>query len=80
MFDDFDETFGNRDLLGLVHLNDSAEPFESKKDRHGRIGRGHIWNDTNLSVLTRLLDKIEERGIPTTLETTEHDYSIIQAL
>lgn len=77
MFDDFQKYFQS-DNLGLIHLNDSMTNFNSGKDRHELIGKGTIWCDPNRSVLTRLLDLIDERGIPTVLETDESDYKIIQ--
>lgn len=30
------------DKLKAIHLNDSMNPLGSKKDRHARIGEGHI--------------------------------------
>jgi hypothetical protein len=33
--------------IGLIHLNDSLVPFNSKVDRHESLGRGHIWGLTN---------------------------------
>jgi deoxyribonuclease-4 len=77
MFSDFEKYF-EADKLGLIHLNDSMTDFNSGKDRHELIGRGTIWCDPNRSVLTRLLDIIDEKGIPTVLETDESDYRIIQ--
>jgi len=39
--DRFDRTIG-LDRLAVFHLNDSLEPFGSKKDRHEHLGRGQI--------------------------------------
>lgn len=65
--------------LWLIHLNDSeiAEGknnafFGSKKDRHARIGQGHIWKD-DYSSLFRLFQKAEEHQVPLCLETTPLD-------
>ena len=80
MFSDFKDTFGSFEMLGLIHLNDSEEKFGSNKDVHARIGQGHIWGDNNQSVLVRLLDKIDELGVPTVLETVPDDYNIIKSL
>ena len=77
MFRDFEEFF-EADKLGLIHLNDSMTEFNSGKDRHELIGKGTIWCDPNRSVLTRLLDIINEKGVSTVLETDESDYSVIQ--
>jgi len=73
---EFDSKLG-LDKLKLIHLNDSVEPFGSKKDRHEYIGHGKIWKD-NLSVLSYFLDKT--RNIPTVLETCIDDYYVIQSL
>jgi deoxyribonuclease IV len=77
MFTEFTKYF-DPEKLGLIHLNDSMTEFNSGKDRHELIGKGTIWNDPNRSVLTRLLDIIEDKGIPTVLETDEFDYRVIQ--
>lgn len=42
--DQFDHLIGLEKLVGL-HLNDSATPFNSKKDRHTNIGEGNIGID-----------------------------------
>lgn len=31
--------------IGLIHLNDSSAPFNSKIDKHAGYGFGHIWKD-----------------------------------
>lgn len=82
MFSEFEETFPTGfEMLGLIHLNDSDEKFDSNKDLHARIGQGHIWgDDLNKSVLVRLLDKIDELGTPTVLETVQDDYPIVKNL
>ena len=77
MFRDYEEHFSDR--IGLIHLNDSMTDFNSGKDRHELIGKGTIWCDPNRSVLSRLLDMIDDKGIPTVLETDESDYKIIQS-
>ncbi|MEK9156342.1 MAG: deoxyribonuclease IV [Patescibacteria group bacterium] len=40
----FDKTVGLPRLVGF-HLNDSATPFNSKKDRHADIGEGYIGKE-----------------------------------
>lgn len=46
--------------IGLIHFNDSATPFGSKKDRHARYGTGHIGAE-KLSMVYHLanLNKID---------------------
>lgn len=63
----------------LIHLNDSLVPFNSKKDRHQRIGQGYIWSES-LTPLLLLLKKAGQRGIPVVLETTPHDMDIMCSL
>ena len=47
----FDRTVG-LDRLKAVHLNDSLNPCGARKDRHARIGEGHIGFEA-LSAVTR---------------------------
>ncbi len=51
--------------LWLVHLNDSAYPFASHRDRHAHIGRGHIGLETFRWIVNHHL----LRGLPFILET-----------
>ncbi|MBB6730344.1 deoxyribonuclease IV [Cohnella zeiphila] len=53
------------DGLTAVHLNDSRYPSGSRKDRHARIGEGHIGADG----FRRLLSTPELRESPLLLET-----------
>lgn len=78
MFADFDRELG-LDKLTLLHLNDSDIPFGKKRDRHERLGAGWIWGE-NCSSLVYLLDKCEELGIPSTLETTPLDIFTLNEL
>jgi len=64
-YDDFENEFGI-EKLGLIHLNDSKDPFGSRKDHHENITMGHIWKRSNL---TYFLKKFE--GIPKVLETCD---------
>ena len=75
MFNDFDKVFGIN-KLELIHLNDSKTQFNSKQDRHERIGRGEIFK--NIKSLQYLLKKINDYKISSVLETVEEDYDIIQ--
>jgi deoxyribonuclease IV len=54
-FDDvfarFNDTIG-LDRLRLFHLNDSATPFASRRDRHADIGRGSIGDEPFRRIVT----------------------------
>ena len=48
--------------IDLVHLNDSRDPFDSRRDRHANLGKGYIPGD--------LLEEIvREADAPTLIET-----------
>jgi deoxyribonuclease-4 len=51
--------------LRLVHANDSKDPRGSARDRHERIGDGHI----GLPAFTELLEHPATAGVPLVLET-----------
>lgn len=67
MFHEFDKYIGLHNFK-LLHLNDSAVSFASKKDRHECLGYGYIWKEDNKS-LKYLLTKCAEKKIPVILET-----------
>ena len=67
-FEDFEKTVGFNYLKGM-HINDSKQPFGSRKDRHESIGKGHIGIDF-FKLLMRD-DRFEE--IPLILETVNPD-------
>jgi len=60
----FDRIVGLERLLA-VHLNDSAGPLGSRRDRHEHIGRGHI----GLEGFAALLGEARLGGLPVILET-----------
>ena len=64
----FDDVIG-LDRLGLLHLNDSQHPFDSRKDRHEAIGEGSL----GLEPFRRIV--LDERlvGVPKVLETPKGD-------
>ena len=65
---EFDEIIGlNR--LYAIHLNDSKNPFEAHKDRHEKLGDGHIGYDVLEKVITHPL----LQGKPFMLETPNDD-------
>lgn len=48
--------------IDLVHLNDSRDGFDSRRDRHANLGRGCIPGDL-------LAEVVSEAGAPTLVET-----------
>lgn len=68
VLEEFDRILG-LDLLRAIHLNDSAMPFGSRKDRHSTIGNGEI----GLEALLRVLQHPALRDLPVYLETPLDD-------
>ena len=64
MLADFDRIVG-LDRLKAIHLNDSKNPMGSHKDRHERIGEGHLGWDA----MTRIVRHPVLRDLPFILET-----------
>lgn len=60
----FDEIIG-LDRLRAIHLNDSQNPLGAHKDRHARLGEGHI----GLEALKRVVTHPALRELPFYLET-----------
>lgn len=60
----FDKVIG-LDRLQAIHINDSKNPFGSHKDRHEKIGEGHL----GLEALTRVINHPALRNLPFYLET-----------
>jgi len=48
--------------IDLVHLNDSRDGFDSRRDRHANLGEGHIPGDL-------LVEIVRQAGAPTIIET-----------
>ena len=61
---EFDEIIG-LSKLRAIHLNDSLHGFESHKDRHAKIGEGHI----GLEGFDRIINHPQLRDLPFFLET-----------
>lgn len=61
---EFDRAIG-LDRLKAVHLNDSMNPLGAHKDRHARIGEGHI----GLEAMVRVINHPALKGLPFCLET-----------
>ncbi|MFT3848379.1 MAG: deoxyribonuclease IV [Propionivibrio sp.] len=51
--------------LRAIHLNDSMNPLGARKDRHERIGHGHL----GLAAITRIVNHPRLRHLPFLLET-----------
>ena len=51
VIDEFDRIVG-LDRLKAIHLNDSKNPMGAHKDRHEKIGEGHIGIDAIARVVT----------------------------
>jgi len=60
----FDKVIG-LDRLKAVHMNDSMFGFESHKDRHAKIGEGHL----TLDGIVRIINHPALRELPFVLET-----------
>lgn len=60
----FDDILG-LDRLGLFHMNDSKNPFGSKKDRHEHLGEGSLGAEP----FRRIVQDVRFVGIPKVLET-----------
>jgi len=64
VLEEFDRIVGlNR--LKAIHLNDSLNPIESHKDRHAKIGEGHI----GLKGIERIINHPALKHLPFYLET-----------
>lgn len=61
---EFDRAIG-LDRLKAVHLNDSMNPLGAHKDRHARIGEGHI----GLEAMVRVINHPALKDLPFCLET-----------
>lgn len=64
MFTEIDKYVGI-ERLKLVHLNDSMDPLDSRKDRHQHIGDGHIGREGFRNILRHPII----RNLPLILET-----------
>lgn len=64
VLESFDRVIG-LDRLHAIHLNDSMNPLGSRKDRHERIGRGHL----GLEAIARVINHPAVRHLPFLLET-----------
>ncbi|MGD2121306.1 MAG: deoxyribonuclease IV [Gemmatimonadota bacterium] len=60
----FEDVLG-LDRLGLIHMNDSKNPFASRKDRHEHIGEGSL----GLEPFRRIVEDHRLSRVPKILET-----------
>lgn len=63
------EETGYLEHLVAIHFNDSKAPFNSRKDRHAKIGQGEIGS----AALARFLTCEAFTGLPVILETPVED-------
>lgn len=61
---EFDAVIGLERLFA-IHLNDSLNPCGSRKDRHARIGEGHL----GIEAIVRVINHPQLRHLPFLLET-----------
>lgn len=64
VLEEFDRVIGLERLRAL-HINDSLNPLGAHKDRHARIGEGHIGSEALAAVVAHP----QLRGLPCILET-----------
>ena len=64
----FDNIVG-LERLKAIHLNDSKNPLGSRKDRHEKIGHGHI----GIEAFARIINHPKLRELPFYLETPHED-------
>lgn len=68
VLNEFDQVIG-LDRLKAIHLNDSMNPLGAHKDRHEKIGQGHL----GLEAITRIINHPALRELPFILETPNDD-------
>ena len=68
LFDDMEEAYGGKP--DVIHLNDSLKTYRSKVDRHGILGKGYIWSESDEG-LKSLLDYCYSEDIDCILETPD---------
>jgi deoxyribonuclease-4 len=68
VWEDFGAILG-MEWLGLFHMNDSKNPFASRKDRHEHLGQGTLGPEP----FRRIVQDSRFAGIPKILETPKED-------
>ena len=64
VLDEFDRVIGLKRLYAL-HINDSLNPTGAHKDRHAKIGEGHL----GLETISNVINHPKLKGLPCILET-----------
>lgn len=64
VLDEFDRVIGLKRLHAL-HINDSLNPTGAHKDRHAKIGEGHLGIET----ISKVINHPKLKGLPCILET-----------
>jgi deoxyribonuclease-4 len=77
----FDEIIGF-DKLYALHINDSKNPFEAHKDRHAKLGEGHIGTEAIMNVVNhpKLKDKLFILETPNELDGYQKEIETIKKL
>ena len=75
VLNEFDQVIG-LDRLKAIHLNDSMNPLGAHKDRHEKIGQGHL----GLEAITRIINHPALKELPFILETPNDDEGCGRAL
>lgn len=68
VLDEFDSVIG-LDRLKAIHINDSMNPLGAHKDRHEKIGKGHIGEEA----FKKIVNNPRVQGLPFILETPNDD-------
>jgi len=55
--------------VGALHLNDTQHGLGSRKDRHARLGEGHL----GFEGIMDMMDAIKDQPLPVILETPNDD-------
>ena len=64
VINEFDKVIG-LEKLKAIHLNDTKNPFASHKDRHEKIGEGHL----GLDAISKVINHPKLKNLPFYLET-----------
>ncbi len=75
VFESFDNIVGIKYLKAL-HINDSVNPFNSKKDRHAKLGEGTI----GLKAITEFICHPAVKSLPLILETPNEIEGYLQEI
>ena len=77
----FDEIIG-LDKLHALHINDSKNPFEARKDRHEKIGEGYIGTEAIMRIVNhpKLQSKLFLLETPNELDGYQKEIELIKKL